>query len=81
MLVFRWILPLLRLASRQEIEIEDIYSVMHKDSTDYLGNRLSLAWKKELQSKSPSLHRAICKTFGLQFFFLTLLCTVSNCLL
>ncbi len=81
MFCFRWILPLLRLANRREVDLDEIYSVMHKDSTAYLERRLAVAWKQELHSKSPSLHRAILRTFGLQFCFLTLELTISNCLL
>ncbi|XP_023933062.1 multidrug resistance-associated protein 4-like isoform X4 [Lingula anatina] len=83
-LFFWWINPLFKVGYKRNLEVEDMYNVVHDDSADYLSNRLQKEWDKELKKLNPetkgnpSLLRAMVRAFGKQYMLFGLITFVEE---
>ncbi|GFS15398.1 cystic fibrosis transmembrane conductance regulator [Elysia marginata] len=68
---YSWLNPLFKKGSKGWLEESDMYNVCPEDSSKALGDRLQASWDKELgrkkHGKTPSLARAIFRTFGIHY--------------
>ncbi|CAG9768636.1 unnamed protein product [Ceutorhynchus assimilis] len=68
-LFFCWVLPFFKIGYNKDLQTKDIYNTTKKDLSGPLGDILERNWNKEVSrtqktKESPSLKRAIWKSFG-----------------
>ncbi|XP_027849228.2 ATP-binding cassette sub-family C member 4-like [Aphis gossypii] len=71
-LTFGWIYKLFKTGNKRDLEVNDLYTTLNDDLSSSLGNELEEKWKIELANakkvnRSPSLTKALIRTFGLKF--------------
>jgi hypothetical protein len=67
----RYVVPVLRLGSRRDLEAEDTGEVERDEGAGFLGGRLESAWRREREKKKGRLWRALLAVFGPEFALLT----------
>jgi len=87
---FWWMNSLLGEGYKKELELEDLYEARKEDESEILGDRLEKEWMKEVskatasksitkESYSPSLAKAMIRTFGPYYAFLGTFTFVEEC--
>ncbi|TPX54113.1 hypothetical protein PhCBS80983_g06048 [Powellomyces hirtus] len=66
-LTFHWMDALMKLGSRKDLEMDDLWNLNREDSAEVTGGKFQANWQEELTKKSPSFLRAMLKTYGLYF--------------
>lgn len=85
-LFFYWTIPIFKRGYRKVLEIEDVFRPLHVDNSKSLGERLQLAWEKQLLGagngkRRPSLLKAIANAFWREYFALGVLCLINDVIL
>lgn len=60
------------MSTKNELVEEDIYKVLKVCKAEELGNRLEKEWEKECLKEKPSLFKALCRLFALEYFIIGL---------
>ncbi|CAG9863422.1 unnamed protein product [Phyllotreta striolata] len=58
-----WYLPFYYFGYKNDIQLKDLYNASKTDLSEVWGDRLQTNWEKELKKDTPSLKRAIFRTF------------------
>ncbi|XP_066266498.1 ATP-binding cassette sub-family C member 4-like [Branchiostoma lanceolatum] len=78
---FWWLNPLFKIGYKRTIQEDDMYNVLHKDSSQMQAEHLQREWQRELDQakespkRPPSLKRALFRVFGAKYLLLGL-CTL-----
>ncbi|CAH1244774.1 ABCC4 [Branchiostoma lanceolatum] len=78
---FWWLNPLFKIGYKRTIQEDDMYNVLHKDSSQKQAEYLQREWQRELDQatespkRPPSLKRALFRVFGAKYLLLGL-CTL-----
>ncbi|KAF5283707.1 hypothetical protein FQR65_LT13742 [Abscondita terminalis] len=72
-ITFCFTLPTFFDGLKKELQINDLYEAFSEHKSSKLGDKLEAAWLKEVKiaeecDRTPSLRRALIKTFGLEYF-------------
>lgn len=68
-----WTIPLFKKGLKTELDVNDLFPLSATSKSAVLGDKLQRAWKKELlESKRPSLWRALIKAFGPRYMTMLL---------
>lgn len=76
---FGYTLPTFRTGLKKDIDVDDVYNTLSSDRSEHLVKRLEKNWKAQLSlaaqnpKKSPSLLKAVVKTFWVEYALLGLL--------
>lgn len=77
-LCFAWLLPLFVAGNRKDLELEDLHQVPSNDEPHLVAEVFEKSWRAELRrSKSPSVLRAIFRTWGWGWFLYSQLNTFA----
>ncbi|CAH1368753.1 unnamed protein product, partial [Tenebrio molitor] len=78
-LFFCWTFNLLTKTSRSALRQGHLSAPLPQHESSLLGDKLEQAWKSELaSSKTPSLWRPLCKTFGGQFMAIGVIVSINE---
>jgi ABC-type multidrug transport system fused ATPase/permease subunit len=78
--LFLWAGKIVKLGASKILEIDDLPPISVDDDAHELHRKFSLSWKKELESESPSLIRAIVRVFFRSQFLLGLILLAESAL-
>ncbi|XP_057653043.1 ATP-binding cassette sub-family C member 4-like [Diorhabda carinulata] len=85
-LFFGWLIPLITKGSKQNLELGDLYKPLDRDKSKILTDKLEKNWKNELtkstaKGKTPSLLKAMTKTFYFEYMISGMVWGFSNIVL
>ncbi|KAJ3054695.1 hypothetical protein HK097_001102 [Rhizophlyctis rosea] len=63
-LTFSWMSPLMQLGYRKDLEMDDLWNLRKVDQSSNTCDSFQNKWDDELDRKSPSLLRAVVRTWG-----------------
>ncbi|XP_026820606.1 multidrug resistance-associated protein 4-like isoform X2 [Rhopalosiphum maidis] len=82
-ITFSWMLDLLKIGCKRDLEINDLYVPLNEHVSSTLGNDLEKKWNQELVltengKRKPSLLRVLIKFFGTNIMFCGLTLAISE---
>lgn len=70
-------IPIFRKGYRKELEFPDLHKYCEADTPEKVADRLERNWKKELETKNPSVIRALARAFGLRYIMYAAICIIT----
>ncbi|XP_022166683.1 probable multidrug resistance-associated protein lethal(2)03659 [Myzus persicae] len=85
-ITFSWVLEIIKKGLKQDLDLNDLYTILKEDSSELLGNKLHKLWNEELiiskkKNQKPSFFYTLFRMFGSTFMFIGIYIAIMEIIL
>jgi ATP-binding cassette, subfamily C (CFTR/MRP), member 1 len=79
-LSFSWFTPLMRQGWKTYLTEDDLYDLPRRNTSESNGDRFAVQWDKETKKPSPSVWKALLRSFGVAYITMVPIKLIADCL-